>query len=88
MSASRSQRQTLPPIQNLINAADRGMIDHNQHNAPMSEGYAYPVQQPNATISGGGSGTRIAASMGSSPLLSMPGVKTIYSYLLPIKTGH
>ncbi|CAE7198862.1 unnamed protein product [Rhizoctonia solani] len=35
MSTSRSQRQTLPPIQNLINAADRGMIDHNQHNAPM-----------------------------------------------------
>ncbi|CAE6437536.1 unnamed protein product [Rhizoctonia solani] len=34
MSASRSQRQTLPPIQNLINAANRGMIE-NQHNAPM-----------------------------------------------------
>ncbi|EUC55706.1 C2H2-type zinc-finger protein [Rhizoctonia solani AG-3 Rhs1AP] len=35
MSASRSQRQTLPPIQNLINAADRGIIDHSQHNASM-----------------------------------------------------
>ncbi|CAE6512741.1 hypothetical protein RSOLAG22IIIB_06527 [Rhizoctonia solani] len=35
MSGSRSQRQTLPPIQNLINAADRGMIEHNQYNAPM-----------------------------------------------------
>ncbi|CAE6443100.1 unnamed protein product [Rhizoctonia solani] len=34
MSAPRSHRQTLPPIQNLINAADRGIMDHNPHNAP------------------------------------------------------
>ncbi|KAJ1306548.1 hypothetical protein OPQ81_007549 [Rhizoctonia solani] len=58
MPTPQSHRQTLPPIQNLINVANQGMMDQQQHKAPMSEGRTYPVQQQNTTAAGGGTGSR------------------------------